>query len=64
MIADRFYRDRKAYEIELLRAKITAAAAFLDGLAHRLIDEREDWQAVNAAAECRAMAAKLRGDET
>jgi hypothetical protein len=44
-------------------AKLTEAAAFLDGLADRL--PRGIWephQLHDAAADCRAMAAKLRGE--
>ena len=51
-------------EIERLRAELTEAAAFLDTLAVRLeglVDP--DWHGVaDTAAECRAMANKLRGE--
>jgi hypothetical protein len=47
-------------EIGRLRAQSTEAAAFLDGLAFRT--EQHMLNKAQTAAECRAMAAKLRGE--
>ena len=47
-------------EIERLRAQLTEAAAFLDGVAHNLLLSHESRG--KRAADCRAMAAKLRGE--
>jgi hypothetical protein len=49
----RHYREL----VDDLRAEIELAAAFLDAIAD--IFERDDWP--DKAADCRAMAAKLRG---
>ena len=50
---------RYTAEVERLRAQNIEAAAFLDRLAHRL-DEGINLHLPEAAADCRAMAGKLR----
>ena len=65
-------RDYLKIEIERLRARgdyqrelvdrLNEAAAFLDGLAGSLEERLSDIGYTVAAAECRAMAEKLRGD--
>ena len=57
---DKLLAERQGWldEIEILRAKLTEAAAFLDRMAQTM----EDYWYPRDAAECRAMAKKLRGE--
>lgn len=49
-------------ENERLTAQNTFVAGFLEGLANRMDGFRREEQCAQAAADCRAMAAKLRGE--